>query len=176
MRRLAKMLAVVFGIIVIEQIFETVLMMWAFKSRNPRVIGWLTWYHKHVTNPVMVRLFSGRSAHAALLHHVGRRSGKAYVTPLTAHRSVDTIIVPLPYGTETDWLRNLQAAGESVVELDGRSFTVDEPEVVPIDRVMPLLPPFVVRIVQLHDTKHALRLHVVGLAERMSAKPEPSPS
>ena len=117
----------------------------------------------------MVRFFSGRSAHAALLHHVGRRSGKAFVTPLTAHRSEDTIIVPLPYGTEVDWLRNLQTAGEGVVKLEGRSFTVDEPEVVPVDRVMPLLPSFVARIVQLHDTKHALRLHVAGPAERLSA-------
>jgi len=113
-----------------------------------------------VTNPVMVRFFSGRSAHAALLHHVGRRSGKAYSTPLTAHRSEDTIIVPLPYGTEVDWLRNLQAAGQGVVELEDRSFTIDELEVVPADRVMPLLPPFVARLFRLHDTKQALRLHV----------------
>ena len=37
----------------------------------------------------------------------------------------------------------------SVVELEGRNFTVDEPGVVPIDEVMPLLPPLVIRIVQL---------------------------
>ena len=139
MRRLFKVLAVIVGIIVIEQAFEMALMMWAFKSRNPRVIGWLTWYHKHVTNPVMVRFFSGQSSVAALLHHVGRRSGRAYATPLTAHRSEETIIVPLPYGTETDWLRNLQAAGQGVVELENRSFTVEEPRVVPIDQVMALL-------------------------------------
>lgn len=169
MRRLAKLLAVVVGIIVIEELLETALMMWAFRSRNPRVIGWLTRYHKHVTNPVMVRFFSGLSANAALLHHVGRQSGKAFVTPLTAHRTEDTVIVPLPYGTETDWLRNLQAAGQGVVELEGRCFHVDEPEVVPVDDVMPLLPPFVVRIVRLHDTKNALRLHVIESAERLTA-------
>jgi len=169
MRRLFKVLAVVVGVVVVEQILDTVLMMWALRSGNPRVIGLLTWYHKHVTNPVMVRFFSGRSAHAALLHHVGRRSGKAYATPLTAHRSEDTIIVPLPYGTKIDWLRNLQAAGQGVVKLEGRSFTVDQPEVVPVDSVMELLPSFVARLFQLHDTKEALRLHVSGPAEQMSA-------
>lgn len=169
MRRLVKVLAVVVGVVVVEQTVETVLMMWAVRSGNPRAIGLLTWYHKHVTNPIMVRFFSGRSAHAALLHHVGRRSGKAYVTPVTAHRSEDTIIVPLPYGTSVDWLRNLQAAGQGVVKLEGRSFTVDEPEVVPLDHIMALLPSFVVRIVQLHDTKKALRLHVTGPAEQISA-------
>ena len=169
MRRLLKVLAVIVGIIVIEQIFETMLMMWAFKSRNPRVLGWLIWYHKHVENPVMVRFFSGRSSRDALLHHVGRRSGKAYATPLTAHRSEDTIIIPLPYGTETDWLRNLQAAGQGVVELEGHSFTVNEQEVVPIDQIMPLLPPSVARIVKLHETEHALRLHVAESTERRTA-------
>lgn len=169
MRRLVKVLAVVVGIIVIEEILEMALMKWAFKSRNPRMIRRLTWYHKHVTNPVWVRFFAGRSTSSALLHHVGRKSGKSYKTPLTAHKSKDTIIVPLPYGTETDWLRNLEAAGQGVVELEGRSFSVDEPEVVPIDDVMPLLPPLVVRIVQLHETKDALRLHVTAPAERLSA-------
>ena len=62
MRRLFKVLAAIVGIIVIEQIFETVLMQWAFKSRDPRVMEWLTWYHKHVTNPVWVRFFAGRSS------------------------------------------------------------------------------------------------------------------
>ncbi|MDH5292590.1 MAG: nitroreductase/quinone reductase family protein, partial [Acidimicrobiia bacterium] len=123
MRRFFKVLAVMVGIIVIAEILETALMLWAFKSRNPRVTEWLTWYHKHVTNPVWVRFFAGRSANSALLHHVGRKSGKTFVTPLTAHKSEDTIIVPLPYGTETDWLRNLQAAGQGVIELDNRRYT-----------------------------------------------------
>jgi hypothetical protein len=88
---------------------------------------------------------------------------------LTAHRSEDTIIVPLPYGTKVDWLRNLQHAGQGVVQLEGRSFAVDAPEVVPVDRIMALLAPFVARIVQLHDTKKALRLHVTGPAGQMSS-------
>lgn len=163
MRRLFKVLAVFVDIIVIEEIFETALHMWAFKSRNPRLIGWLTSYHKHVTNPVMVRFFSGRSSVNALLHHVGRRSGRAFATPLTAHRSEDTITVPLPHGTETDCLRNLQAAGQGVVELEGRRFSVDEPEVVLIDEVMSLLPPLVVRILRIHEPGHAPKLHVAEI-------------
>ena len=169
MRRLVKVLAVVLGAVVVVEFVEIVLMTWGFRTGNSRVIRLVTLYHKHVTNPVMVRFFSGRSAHAALLHHVGRRSGKAYLTPLTAHLSEDTIIVPLPYGTEVDWLRNLQAAGQGVVELEGRSVTVDKPEVVLVDGVIALLPSSVARLVQLHDTKHALRLRVAGSAERLFA-------
>jgi len=171
MRRLARVIAValgtVVGVVVIEQVFETALMQWAFRSRNARAIRLLTSYHKHVTNPVWVRVFAGRSANSALLHHVGRKSGKAFVTPLTAHKSEDTIIIPMPYGTETDWLRNLQAAGQGVVELDHRSYSVDDPEVVPVVEVVPLLSPMVARIVRMHRTEKALRIHIAGPAERL---------
>ncbi len=169
MRRLGKALALVLGAIIVEELFETMLMMWAIRSGNPRAMRLLTLYHKHVTNPVMVRFFSGRSEHAALLHHVGRRSGKAYATPVTAHRTEDTIIVPLPYGTGVDWLRNLQAAGKGVVDLGNRSVAVDDLEVVPIADIMMLLPRSVARIVQMHDTERALLLHVAGPAQRLSA-------
>ena len=81
---------------------------------------------------------------------------------MTAHRSEDVIIVPLPYGPKVDWLRNLQAAGQGLVHLEGRSFTVDDPQVVHIDTVMPLLPSFVASIVRLHNTEQALWLHVAG--------------
>lgn len=165
----ASIVGLALGVLIVGEIIESILMMWAFRTGNPRAIRLLTSYHKHVTNPVMVRFFSGRSAHAGLIEHVGRRSGRSYVTPVTAHRSEDTIIVPLPYGTDVDWLRNVQAAGDGVVKLEGRAFYVDEPEVVPVDDVLPLLPSFVTRIVQLHDTEVALRLHVVATNERLSA-------
>lgn len=169
MRRFLKVLAWIVGLVVIEEIFETALSMWAFKSRDPRVIGWLTSYHKHVTNPVMVCFFSGRGSVNALLHHVGRRSGETYATPLTAHRLENTIIVALPYGPETDWLRNLRSAGHGVLELEGTSFSVEKPEVVPIDQVMHLLPPLIVRAVQWHKAEEALRLHIAGSGERLTA-------
>ena len=164
MRVVAKVLGGLLGVVIVLELAETVLLTWGLRSGNSRVIKLVTWYHKHVTNPVMIRFFSGRSANAALLHHVGRKSGQPYLTPLTAHRAEDTIIVPLPYGTKVDWLRNLHAAGRGIVEIEGGSFDIDEPEVVPVDNVMPLLPPFVARLVRLHDTKQALRLHVVGAA------------
>jgi deazaflavin-dependent oxidoreductase (nitroreductase family) len=173
MRRVAKAIAVVLGVgvlvIVIDQIVESMLMLLAFRTDSPTAKRLLTSYHKHVTNPVMVRFFSGRSKHAALIEHVGRNSGTTYQTPVTAHRAEDTIIVPLPYGTEIDWLRNLQAAGDGIVKLENRSFTVLDPEVVPVERIIPLLPPYVTRIVRMHDTKHALVLHLAKAAERMPA-------
>jgi deazaflavin-dependent oxidoreductase (nitroreductase family) len=116
-----------------------------------------------VTNPLMLR-FSGRAGLSAIVHHVGRRSGKPYATPVIAHRSHQGIVIPLPYGTEIDWLRNLLAAGRAVVDLEGRSLMVDEPAVVDIDDVIGLLPAPMVRTVRFNGARDAVRLRVSGIA------------
>ena len=41
--------------------------------------------------------------------------------------------IPLPYGDEVDWLRNVLAAGEATVVLDGVRHRVTQPVVVPSD-------------------------------------------
>jgi deazaflavin-dependent oxidoreductase (nitroreductase family) len=66
----------------------------------------------------------------AVLLHRGRRSGRTYRTPVLAFRQGDTLIVALLYGEESDWLRNLQAAGGGQVVRIGRTFELGRPRVV----------------------------------------------
>ena len=47
-----------------------------------------------------------------LLHHVGRRSGRPYATPVVVRTHDGSVYVPLPFGERTDWYRNAVAAGE----------------------------------------------------------------
>ena len=68
--------------------------------------------------------------------HVGRRSGKPYRTPVTAFPTDDGVAVLLPYGTGTDWVRNLQASGSGRVQVDGRSLLVQDPRVVPLNEAL----------------------------------------
>jgi deazaflavin-dependent oxidoreductase (nitroreductase family) len=58
----------------------------------------------------------------AVILHRGRRSGRAYRTPVLAFRREGTLIVALLYGEESDWLRNLRAAGGGRVVRLGRTF------------------------------------------------------
>jgi deazaflavin-dependent oxidoreductase (nitroreductase family) len=168
MRKIAKTLLVILGVAVVAEVAETVLMVWAFRSRNPRALRLIRRFNKQVRNPVTLR-FSGRSGLSATVHHVGRRSGTPYATPVIAHRSHQDVIIPLPYGTEVDWLRNVQAAGQAMVDLDGRTFRVDQPALVDIDDAVGLLPASMVRITHLHGTRHAVRLRVSGVAAAASA-------
>jgi len=51
-------------------------------------------------NPVMRKLAGRRHMRmAAQIRHVGRRSGRSYVTPAGARLTGDTFVIPLTFGT-----------------------------------------------------------------------------
>ncbi|HKD74462.1 MAG TPA: hypothetical protein VKB76_03165, partial [Ktedonobacterales bacterium] len=66
----------------------------------------------------------------AVIHHQGRRSGRAYATPTSARPTSDGFFVPMTFGEGADWVRNVQAAGGCVIEWKGKSYPVGEPEIV----------------------------------------------
>jgi deazaflavin-dependent oxidoreductase (nitroreductase family) len=159
MRRIATTVLVLLGVLVVFWTVETALMVWAWRSRNARALRLIKRFNKYVTNPMMLR-FSGRSGPSAVVHHVGRRSGRPYATPVIAHHAHEDVIIPLPYGTEVDWLRNVLVAGRGVVDLDGRSLMVDEPAVVGINDVIDVLPAPMVRTIRFNGAHEALRMRV----------------
>jgi len=66
----------------------------------------------------------------ARVHHVGRRSGKPYVTPTGAHVTGDTVVIPLSFGNVSDWARNVRAADGCVVQLGGKRYRATQPRFV----------------------------------------------
>jgi len=82
-------------------------------------------FNKYVLNPAMLNLAGRKHWYAALIRHTGRRSGKHYATPVVADRFADGFILPLPYGTGVDWLRNVLAAGRATVRVGGENFAAD---------------------------------------------------
>jgi deazaflavin-dependent oxidoreductase (nitroreductase family) len=61
--------------------------------------------------------------------HRGRRSGRAYRTPVEVFQARDGFVIALTYGADTDWLRNIQAAGGGELRTRGLVFQVSEPRV-----------------------------------------------
>jgi deazaflavin-dependent oxidoreductase (nitroreductase family) len=56
----------------------------------------------------------------AVVHHIGRRSGREYAIPVNVFRDGEDIIVPLTYGSGSDWVRNVLTAGHCELEHRGR--------------------------------------------------------
>jgi deazaflavin-dependent oxidoreductase (nitroreductase family) len=86
-------------------------------------------FNLRVTNRVigpMARQLPG----FAVVMHVGRRSGRAYRTPVNLFRNGDGYVIALTYGADSQWVRNVQAAGAVDVETRGRRLHLVEPRIV----------------------------------------------
>ena len=96
--------------------------------------------NKYLLNPVMLRLAGKRYWYASVISHPGRRSGKRYSTPIVADRVGDRLIIPLPYGTQVDWVRNVITAGSADVTSKGHTYHVVSPELIDSTQALPELP------------------------------------
>jgi deazaflavin-dependent oxidoreductase (nitroreductase family) len=86
-------------------------------------------FNRLVTNPVL-RPIARRLPGFAIVSHVGRRSGRAYRTPVNLYRSQDRYVIALTYGSDSQWVRNVLAAGAADIETRGQRLHLVEPEVV----------------------------------------------
>jgi deazaflavin-dependent oxidoreductase (nitroreductase family) len=81
-----------------------------------------------VLNPLIVRLAGRPHFHmAAQLTHTGRRSGRTYVTPIGARRAGAVVLIPLTFGNQSDWSRNVLAAGRCSLRLEGVDYEATAP-------------------------------------------------
>lgn len=97
---------------------------------QPRARDAVRTFNKYLLNPAMLLLAGRKHWYAAVLRHTGRNSGKNYATPVVADRVEDGFILPLPYGTQVDWLRNVLASGQATITVSGQTYEVTEPEVI----------------------------------------------
>jgi deazaflavin-dependent oxidoreductase (nitroreductase family) len=66
----------------------------------------------------------------ALVIHRGRSTGRQYRTPVWAFHRDGRYVVALTYGSDTDWVRNVVAAGGCRLRRFGRQHTLANPSVV----------------------------------------------
>ena len=65
-----------------------------------------------------------------VIEHYGRRTGKAFRTPVVVRPIEDGFVVPMPWGERTDWYRNVRAAGGCVIRWKGRDYPMVQPELI----------------------------------------------
>ena len=130
-------------------------------TKSPPLLDAVRWFNRTFTNRLQ-RPFAGKpGAYASVIRHQGRRSGRSYETPIVPFATDDGFIVSLPYGPTADWVQNVLALGSAVLIHEGRTLTVDRPEVVPVAQVEDLFPPSEQRTHRLFRIEHCLRLRRV---------------
>ena len=117
-------------------------------------------------NPLMLSLArSGRVAMFAEIHHQGRRSGRSYITPVAARPTADGFVIPLTFGEQADWFRNLQAAGGCMVRWKGITYPLIEPEIVDYPAVRASFGPAERLFISIVGIKHFVRLRYAPTEE-----------
>jgi deazaflavin-dependent oxidoreductase (nitroreductase family) len=92
-------------------------------------------------NPVILRIAGRRwMPIVGILRHRGRRSGRAYATPLGMRHFGNSFVIPRTFGEEAAWYRNVLAAGGCVVTYLGKDYTLVEPEVIDYATAAPAFP------------------------------------
>ena len=62
-----------------------------------------------------------------VITHVGRRSGTTYRTPLEATPVDGGYIFVLVYGSASDWVKNVLAAGSAILRVGGQDIKLTSP-------------------------------------------------
>jgi deazaflavin-dependent oxidoreductase (nitroreductase family) len=88
--------------------------------------------YRRVFNPNALRAAARGDTRWGIVHHVGRRSGAAYDTPVDAERTAHGIVISLVYGADADWCRNILAPGHCTLTLDGADLALTAPQVLPL--------------------------------------------
>lgn len=109
-------------------------------------------------NPVVLR-FAARVPMYVVLEHRGRRSGRAFRTPLAGIRVDSGFLLPLAFGEKANWVLNLRHSGGGVVEWRGRRIAVSDPDVVAWNEARTLIPRLQRLLAPVFGVKQFLRVH-----------------
>lgn len=111
------------GAIIAIVITATGVLMMRFRKR------WLAKINIAFTNRI-TSLFAGWLPGFGILTHVGRKSGKVYQTPVNVFRAPNGFIVALTYGSQSEWVKNVLAAGGCELRTRGKRYQLSAPKVV----------------------------------------------
>ena len=84
-------------------------------------------FNRRVTNHVTGPL-AGRLPGFGVVVHRGRRSGREYRSPVNVFVAAGGYVVALTYGADSDWVKNVLAAGNCEVVTRGRTVHLTAPE------------------------------------------------
>src|ERR1022692_4546859 len=128
--------------IIIIAIAASGVLMMRFRKR------WLAKINIAFTNRV-TSLFAGWLPGFGILTHLGRKSGKVYRSRINVFRASNGFIIALTYSSQSEWVKNVLAAGGCELRTLGKRYQLSAPNVVhdPTRRRFPLPVRLVLRLV-----------------------------
>ncbi len=116
------------------------------------------------------------------IKHIGRKSGREYLTTLSVYPLGDGFILALAY-PETDWALNILASGKCTLSWRKQVYELERPEFIPRSKALAAYPLLVKPFIFAEDMQQFLWLHKQrtvpeqerGLVEEQSLMPDATP-
>jgi deazaflavin-dependent oxidoreductase (nitroreductase family) len=117
-----------------------------------------------VVNPIVRRLglAGGRRSAWGLITISGRRTGTVRTLPVLPHVAGNVVLIPMSYGEEVQWVRNVLATGQASLRYRGRILDLANPRLVDLEEVAPILPERAADQYARLRIRRFLRLEAVG--------------
>lgn len=149
---------VIAGGLVIAGAVPVVVFVAGMRRKSPKVLDAVRRFNRAVTNPRVARSAGSAGSGTALVRHTGRRTNQPYETPIGAMPTPTGFVVALPYGTRSDWVKNVLANGVATIVVGGSTVPVVDPVIVATSEVRDVLPPSERRMLRLFKVDQCMRL------------------
>jgi len=154
---MVQLLLIAVGALVAGLVLLLLAFVFGMRAKSPVVLRAVRRFNRRVMNPRQMKTAGTPGAYAGFIRHVGRRSGRVYETPVGPFATDDGFVIALPYGTGSDWVKKVLAAGSATLVTEGQTYEVDQPEIVPLGDVVAVLPSKERRNLRLFRVEQALR-------------------
>jgi deazaflavin-dependent oxidoreductase (nitroreductase family) len=149
---------IIVGVLAAGLLAIAIVFVLGVRSRSRLVLRPLFKLQRAVSNPVTMKTAGTAGSPYSVIRHRGRKSGREYETPVGVVAAGDTFLIALPYGSQTNWVRNVLASGSASVVHEGRTCAVDRPQVVPMRDVEAAFSASDRRSFRLFDVRECLRV------------------
>jgi deazaflavin-dependent oxidoreductase (nitroreductase family) len=128
-------LAALAGALILGLVAIALVYVLGMRTKSPLVLKPLIRLQRAIINPKQMGSAGTPGAYASVIRHRGRVSGRSLETPVGVVADDDGFLIALVYGSRTQWLQNVLAAGSATIVHEGRTYGVDQPEVIPMQAV-----------------------------------------
>jgi deazaflavin-dependent oxidoreductase (nitroreductase family) len=128
------------GGLVVATVVTAIVFVAGMRAKSPPVLNAVRRMGR-ATKPLVLGSAGTPGAYASVVRHTGRTSGRTYETPVVAQATEDGFVIALPYGPNTDWLKNVLASGSATIVDEGATHDVDQPEMADMEAVGHLFAP-----------------------------------
>jgi deazaflavin-dependent oxidoreductase (nitroreductase family) len=151
------------------------------------LVGAAAWWRRHprfgsawvnrVVDPWLVRrgVIDKSAGEIGLIEHVGRRSGTVRLSPVHPVPIDDGYRIIVPLGVESQWARNVLAAGHCRLQVGHVVHELDEPTLV-VPSAVDDLPPLTGRVMEWLGFRYLLLHRFAEGPGSLASIPEPSSS